>query len=161
MGLHALISSALIANTTGGNAEAGSVYRAQRHTFPLLPDLVREAGSSWWQARLGALLCPQLPASCLCCTAGPAAHWASGDRQADYGNKQSVFAFITWRRGSVLLNTELQRANRLLRVHQQSMLNCVVNWTLCVPTQSCFTQILTASPSASLPLSLRLNIQTV
>ncbi|KAM7405074.1 hypothetical protein PAMP_012362 [Pampus punctatissimus] len=49
----------------GGNAEAGSVYRAKRHTFPLQPDLVRETGSSWWQARLGAPLCPQprLPAS--------------------------------------------------------------------------------------------------
>lgn len=54
-----------MANMIGGNADAGSVYRAKRHTFPLQPDLVRETGSSWWQARLGALLCPQprLPAS--------------------------------------------------------------------------------------------------
>lgn len=68
VGPHALISSTVVANTTGGNAEAGGAYRARRRTFPLQPDLVREAGSSWWQARLGAPLCPQLPASCLCCT---------------------------------------------------------------------------------------------
>lgn len=87
----------------GGNAEAGSVYRARRHTFPLQPDLVGETGSSWWQARLGAPLCPQprLPASVA--LQAWAARWASGDRQADYGNKQSMFAFSTWRRGSVLL----------------------------------------------------------
>lgn len=65
MGPHTLISCTVIANTIGGNAEAGSVYRAKRRTFPLQPDLVRETGFSWWQARLGAPLCPQprLPAS--------------------------------------------------------------------------------------------------
>lgn len=108
MGPHTLISTAVIANMIGGNAEAGRVYRAERHTFPLQPDLVRETGSSWWQARLGAALCPQprLPASVALqagLLAGP-----SGDRQADYGNKQSIFAFSTWRRGSALLNTTLQ-----------------------------------------------------
>lgn len=65
MGAHTLISRTVTANMTGGNAETGRVYRAKCHIFPLQPDLVRETGSSWWQARLGVPLCPQpqLPAS--------------------------------------------------------------------------------------------------
>lgn len=63
-GPHTLKSSSVSVDVIGGNAEAGSVCNG-KHTVPLQPDLVRETGSSWWQAKLGAPLCPQprLPAS--------------------------------------------------------------------------------------------------
>lgn len=67
-------------------------------------DLVRRAAAFSWSAwpgqarpgpaRLGMPLCPPalLPAS-VALQAGRLPGSASGDRQADYGNKQSVFAF--------------------------------------------------------------------
>lgn len=63
-GPHTLISSPVSVDVIGGNAEAASVCKG-KHTVPPRPDLVGEAGSSWWQAELGAPLCPQprLPAS--------------------------------------------------------------------------------------------------
>lgn len=93
MGAHALISGNVIANTTGGNAEAGCVYRAERHTFPLQPDLVRETGSSWWQARLGAPLCPQprLPAFSAA-QAGPLARPQVIDKQIMETNKACLLS---------------------------------------------------------------------
>ena len=108
---------------------AGSAYGAERHTFPLQPDLVREAGSSWWQAGLGAPLCPQPPASCLSLTAGPGCsrglRWSTSRLWKQTGHVCSHHI----RTRSMLLNTRLQKADRLLRGHQQSMWSSAVNWT--------------------------------
>lgn len=63
-----------------------------------------------WRGKLAlpgrrSALSPAL-ASCLL-AAGRASRWASGDQQADYGNKQSIFAHSTWRHDSIFLSTLL------------------------------------------------------
>lgn len=92
-GLRTFVSSSVIAKMIWGNAEAGSVYRAERHAFPLQPDLVRETGSSWLQASLGAPLCPQawLPA-CLALQAGPLTGPQVIDKQIMETNKACLLS---------------------------------------------------------------------
>lgn len=68
----------------GGNAEAQCVYRDKGHVFPLQTDL---SEGNWLflvaaQTRCAAL--SPASASCLSCTTGQAARWASGDIQAVY-----------------------------------------------------------------------------
>lgn len=154
-GAHTLISSTAIANTTGGNAEAGSVYRAKRHTFPLQLDLVRETSSSWWQARLSAPLCPQprLPAS-VALQAGLLTRPQVIDKQIMETNKACLLsphgdvAQCCWTHSYSRPTGSSMCTNKHVKLCCEAD---IVKW-LCFHV-SCYTLIIKASPSASLPLS--------